>query len=90
MPQKLRLVKRLFRTRSKQCDLITYWLVWIDIKCAVHIALPRWPINQFKPVQQSRHQALKAYCPKIYTVPGVQSSQANNFNEVINSKELLR
>ena len=54
----------------------------IDIKCFAQMA--------HKPVQQSRQQALKAYCPNIYTVPGVQSSQANNFNEVINSKELLR
>ena len=25
-------------------------------------------INQFKPVQQSRPQTIRAYCPKIYTV----------------------
>ena len=31
-------------------------------------ALPKWPINQFKPVQQSRKQLLRAYCPNIYTV----------------------
>ena len=30
--------------------------------------MPKWPINQFKPVQQSRQQALRAYCPNIYSV----------------------
>jgi hypothetical protein len=32
----------------------------------VHITLPKWPINQFKPDQQTRKQALRAYCPNIY------------------------
>ena len=31
--------------------------------------LPKRPINQLKPVQQSRQQALGAYCLNIYTVP---------------------
>ena len=26
------------------------------------------PMNQFKPVQQSRQQGIRAYCPNIYTV----------------------
>jgi len=34
----------------------------------VHVDLSKWPINQLKPVQQIRQQALKAYCPNIYTV----------------------
>ena len=34
------------------------WLVWPEIKCMVHVALPKRLINQFKPVQQSRQQAL--------------------------------
>ena len=25
-------------------------------------------LSQFKPVQQSKHQVLRAYCPNIYTV----------------------
>ena len=29
-------------------------------------ALPKLPVNQLKPVMQSRQQALKAYCPNIY------------------------
>ena len=35
---------------------------------AVDVALPEWPINKFKPVQQSKQQSLRAYCPIIYTV----------------------
>ena len=43
-------------------------LVWAEIQCTMHVALLKRLINQFKPVQQSRKQALKAYCPNIYTV----------------------
>ena len=46
-------------------NLITSWLVWAEVKCTVNFALP---INQFTPVQKSRHQVLKAYCPNIYTL----------------------
>jgi hypothetical protein len=35
----------------------------------MHVALTKRPINQFKPVHQSRQQALRADCPNIYTVP---------------------
>ena len=42
----------------------------------MHVALPKRPINQFKLVQKSRQQALKAYCPHIYTL----SSGQNNFS----------
>ena len=31
--------------------LIPSWLVWAEIKCIVHVALPKWPTNQFLPVQ---------------------------------------
>ena len=34
----------------------------------MHVALPIQPINVVKPVQQSRQQALRAYCSNIYTV----------------------
>ena len=35
----------------------------------MHDALPKRPINQLKPVQQSRQQAQRAsYCSNIYTV----------------------
>ena len=29
---------------------------------------PNWDTNQFKPVQQSRKQTIRGYCPNIYTV----------------------
>ena len=39
------------------------------IKFTMHVAWPKRPQSQFKPVQQSRQQVLRAYCPNIYTVP---------------------
>ena len=48
---------------------IPSWLVWAEIKCAVHFALTKRPmINRFQPVQQSWQQAVRTYCTKIYTV----------------------
>jgi hypothetical protein len=35
---------------------IPSWLVWAEIECAVHFALPKWPIYQFETVQRSRHE----------------------------------
>ena len=46
--------------------LIPSWLVWAEVKCSVHVALQKWPINQFKPVKQSKKQELRAYCLNIY------------------------
>ena len=43
---------------------ISSWLVWAEIKCVVHDALPKWLKNRFKLVWQS---LLRAYCPHIYT-----------------------
>ena len=40
---------------------IPSWPVWVEIKC-MHDSLPKRPKYQFKPVQQSRQQALRAYC----------------------------
>ena len=34
----------------------------------MHVALPKRPINYLKLDQQSRQQALRAFCPNIYTV----------------------
>ena len=48
--------------------LIHSWLVWAENECPVHVVLPKWPKDQFKPVQQSRQHELRAYCPNIYTV----------------------
>ena len=47
-------------------DLIPSWLVWAEIECSLHVVLPKQAMNQFKPVQQSRHQTLRAYCHNIY------------------------
>ena len=33
----------------------------------MHVALAKWPINQFKTVQVSRQQKLRARCPNIYS-----------------------
>ena len=34
----------------------------------MHVALLKCPIHQFEPVNQSRQQEIRAYCPNIYTV----------------------
>ena len=31
----------------------------------MHFALPKWPINQLKPVKQSRQRVLRAYCANV-------------------------
>ena len=46
-----------------------FWLVWTEVKSILHVSLSKWPIKQFKPVQQSRQNAQRAYCPNICTVP---------------------
>ena len=38
-----------------------------EIKGTVHVALPKQPINKYKPVQQSKYVP-RAYCPNVYTV----------------------
>ena len=39
----------------------------------MHVAMPKYPINQFKLVQQKRQQVLRPYCPNnIYTVPDLK------------------
>ena len=40
--------------------------------------MPKWPNDQFKLVQQSRKQALRAYCPNICTVPEGMSDSNNS------------
>ena len=48
-------------------DVLSLIPYWAEIKCMVHVALPKQTINQFQPVQQSGKQALRAYCPDIYS-----------------------
>ena len=44
-------------------------VVWAEIKCTVHVALPKQPITKLKLDQQFRQQALRPYFPNIiYTV----------------------
>ena len=38
----------------------------------MHVAMPKYPINLFKLVQQKRQQALRPYCPNIYTMPDLK------------------
>ena len=46
---------------------IPFCLVWVENKSLVHVALPKQTINQFKPIQESIQQALRAYSPNVYT-----------------------
>ena len=45
--------------------LIPFWLVWTEIECTVHFAMP---LNRFQPVWQSRQQVVKAHCSDKYIV----------------------
>ena len=38
---------------------ILSWLVWAETKMTMNAALPKWPVNQYKPVEQSKQQALR-------------------------------
>ena len=69
---------------------IPTWLDWAEIECAVYVPLPKWSINQFKPVQQSRQQALRAYCPNIYTVPGIRNPGKNRLKLKLSASKRLR
>ena len=51
-----------------------------SVRYMLHVTLPKWPINPFKPVQQSRQQVLRAYCPNIYTVGQGQPSYIPTFD----------
>ena len=57
--------------------LIPSWLVWAEIECTVHVALPKWPISKLTIVPQSRQQVLRAYCP-IYNHTVLYSLQSTN------------
>ena len=58
---------------SKNIAILQPWYIrfypcWSGQKSSAPCTLIKRPINQFKPVQQSRQQVLRAYCPNIYTV----------------------
>ena len=59
-------VSKVYKLDSNALD--THYLVWTEIEYTVHATLHKLPINQFKQVQHSRQQALRAYCPNIYTL----------------------
>ena len=45
------------------------WLVLLELKCTIcHDDRSKWPKNHFKPVQRSRQQMQRGYCPAIYTL----------------------
>ena len=50
--------------------LIPSLLVLAEMECKVHVAGPKWPVNQFKSAQQIGQHNLRAYCANvfIYTV----------------------
>ena len=65
--------------------LILYWLVWAELGCTV--TLSKRSINWFQPVQQSRQQVQRAYCPDIYVVVsqvggGVKNCSSNTQRQV--------
>ena len=47
---------------------MSFGLVWAEFECTLHVPLCKQPINQLKPVEQSRKQALGGYCPNIYNI----------------------
>ena len=60
-----------------------------EIKCTVHVALPKWPISQFKLDQKSRQQVLRSYCFNIYCGQRHKTTKRNskhtNFNLQLHS-----
>ena len=54
---------------SALIHLIPSCLVCSEIESTMHVALPKQPINQFKPVDKSKQQALRPNCPNMSTVP---------------------
>ena len=49
-------------------NFVSFDPILAEIKSSVNLALPKRLITQFKPEQQIRQQALRAYCSNIYTV----------------------
>ena len=57
-------------------------LVWAEIECLVNYPLPKQPLHWFKPVQQRKKQALRAYCPNVYTViQGTENAPSRSAND---------
>ena len=82
-----------FIVTSHNRVLFSFWYIWLvcaEIKCTtVHVALPKWPINQLKPVKQSIQRVLRAYCLKMYIVwAQVRSEGARPSEKVQQSKKM--
>ena len=74
--------------RWRQCDIrILPWPVWVDIESTVHVVLPKRPVNQFKPVQQRKQQALRTCCSNKYTVNWAEKRGRGGFFCLLTSKE---
>ena len=57
----------------------------------MHVALPKGTINQFKLALQSRQQALRGYCPNIYTVHRTTTTlEEKNFYFCVIDKSFIR
>ena len=71
------------RTVSSQLLLcigtFVFFLAGLEIKCTVHVALQKWPINQFKLDQQSRQQALLELTVVIHILSQVVFELINPF-----------
>ena len=78
----------IIRTISSYLAAFQLWYIRIlpcwsgaEIKCTVHVFLPKLPINQIKTVMQSRQKVLRAYCSNIYTI-GPRLRVAQSFFKV--------
>ena len=71
------------RTNSSSYDMpttLSHYLAWVHL-------IPSWQVFSaccsvqmaHKPVQESRQQMLRAYCPNIYTVPNIMLILLRNF-----------
>ena len=47
---------------------IPFWLAWAEVECTVNVNVLNRQMNHFKSVLQSRQQALRPHCPRIYTL----------------------
>ena len=60
------------------------WAENPSVHCILIFALPKWSINPFQQVWQSRQHALRAYSPNLYTV------QLQQLWQTAQSQELLQ
>ena len=68
--------------KLRYIEFLPGWF-WADIESLVHVPLPKWPINQFQPVQQSRQQS---HGEKIILMP-MDRMHINVYN--ISSNQIL-